>query len=143
MKTTLSMVVSVLLCTGYAGAAENNPWSAYRYAPDALREMDLASDTDWTLSVDGGMPRPIKVTAGGWNSDQQEPQIPSASVKDYATYERQITIPAEAKGQVVKILFGGCNNGAEVFLDEQKVAEHHAAMTPFEAAMPGLCSITG
>ena len=84
-------------------------------------------------SIDGGAPRPIKVTAGGWNSDQQSPQIPSADVKDCAIYERSITIPAEAKGQVVKILFGGCNYGAEVFLDDQKITEHHAPMTPFEA----------
>ena len=42
-------------------------------------------------------------------------------------------IPAEAKGQVVKILFGGCNYGAEVYLDDQKITEHHATMTPFEA----------
>ena len=120
------------LCAMHAWAAES-PWTAYRYAPDALREMDLASDKDWTLSVDGGAPRPIKVTAGGWNSDQQEPQISSADVKDYAVYERTITIPAEAKGQVVKILFGGCNYGAEVYLDDQKITEHHAPMTPFEA----------
>ncbi|MEI8235223.1 MAG: sugar-binding domain-containing protein [Verrucomicrobiota bacterium] len=134
MKKKLILIVSVLLCAGYAsGAAEPNPWAAYRYAPDALRELDFASDKDWTLSVDGGAPRPIKVTAGGWNSDQQEPQIPSADVKDYAIYERQITIPAEAKGQVVKILFGGCNYGAEVYLDDQKITEHHAPMTPFEA----------
>ncbi|MEI8235226.1 MAG: sugar-binding domain-containing protein [Verrucomicrobiota bacterium] len=133
MKTTLSLIVSVLLCAGYASGAAENPWAAYRYAPDALREMDLASDKDWTLSVDGGAPRPIKVTAGGWNSDQQEPQIPSADVKDYVIYERTIAIPAQAKGQVVKILFGGCNYGAEVYLDDQKITEHHAPMTPFEA----------
>jgi len=132
IKTTLNIIVSVLLCAGYAGAAEN-PWAAYRYAPDALKEMDLASDKAWTLSVDGGAPRPIKVTAGGWNSDQQDPQIPSAVVKDCATYERSIMIPAEAKGLVVKVLFGGCNYGAEVYLDDQKITEHHAPMTPFEA----------
>ena len=83
MKKIWNLMVCILLCAGYAEAAEN-PWAAYRYAPDALREIDLASDKDWTLSVDGGAPRPIKVTAGGWNSDQQEPQIPSADVKDCA-----------------------------------------------------------
>ena len=133
MKKTLSLIVSFLLCSGYASTAGENPWVAYRYAPDALQEMDLASDTDWTLSVDDGAPRSIKVTAGGWNSDQQDPQISSAAVKDCAVYERAITIPAEAKGQVVKILFGGCNHGAEVYLDDQKITEHHAPMTPFEA----------
>ena len=133
MNKKLMLIAGFLLYAGYAGSAEPNPWAAYRYAPDALKEMDLASDKDWTLSADGGAPRPIKVTAGGWNSDQQEPQIPSADVKDYVVYERAITIPAEAKDQVVKILFGGCNYGAEVYLDDQKITEHHATMTPFEA----------
>ena len=92
----LKLMVSVSLWMGCALAAEH-PWAANRYAPAALREMDLASDTAWTLSVDGGAPRPIKVMAGGWNSDRQEPQIPSTDVKDYVVYERQITISAEAK----------------------------------------------
>ena len=131
-KHIRTAVVATLLVGSVARAAEN-PCATYRYAPDALRELDLASDTDWTLSVDGSAPRPIKVTAGGWNSDQQDPQISSAAVKDYAVYERAITIPDEAKGQVVKILFGGCNYGAEVYLDNQKITEHHAPMTPFEA----------
>jgi len=131
--TTL-ILAGVLPSLGMRGAVpETNSWLSYRYAPDALKEVDLASNTDWTLSVDGGRPRPIKVTAGGWNSDQQSPQIPSAEVKDYVVYERSITIPAEAKDQVVKLLFGGCNYGAEVYLNEQKIAEHHATMTPFEA----------
>lgn len=121
-----------------AAAPGKNVWADYRFAPDAIAEIDLASDIDWTLSVDGGAPRPIKVTAGGWNSDQQSPPIPSADVKDCATYERAITIPAEAEGRVVKVLFGGCNYGAEVFLDGTKVAEHHAPMTPFEADLTGV-----
>ena len=50
MKKTLSLFVSLLLCAVWGRAAEN-PWAAYRYAPDALREMDLASDKDWTLSI--------------------------------------------------------------------------------------------
>ena len=137
MNKTCSLIFISALCAANALAAEN-PWADYRQAPDALREIDLASDTEWTLSIDGATPRPIKVTAGGWNSDQQEPQIPSADVKDYATYERQITIPAEAKDQVVKILFGGCNYGAEVFLDERKVTEHNAPMTPFAVDLTGL-----
>ena len=97
----------VLLITGAVAAVERN-------------EINLASDTAWTLRCDGGPARPIKVTAGGWNSDQQSPQIPSAAVKDHAVYERQITIPAEAKDQAVKIQFGGCNYGAEVWLDDRR-----------------------
>ncbi len=103
-----------------------------------VKEVDLASDKAWTLRVDGGEPRSIKVTAGGWNSDQQEPQIPSASVKDHVIYQRKIVIPQEAQDNVVKVLFGGCNYGAEVYLDSQKVAEHHAPMTPFEANLTDL-----
>ncbi|MCY3018801.1 MAG: hypothetical protein NTW87_07205 [Planctomycetota bacterium] len=121
-----------------AAAPGRNVWADYRFAPDAIAEIDLASDIDWKLSEDGGAPRPIKVTAGGWNSDQQSPPIPSADVKDCATYERAIAIPAEAEGRVVKVLFGGCNYGAEVLLDGVKVAEHHAPMTPFEADLTGV-----
>src|SRR5208282_4881772 len=47
--------------------AKVSPWAAYRYAPDALKEIDLASDTDWMLDIGIGAPRPIKVTGGGWN----------------------------------------------------------------------------
>ena len=71
-----------------------NPWGNYRFAPDALREIDLASDTAWTLSVDNGPPRPIKVTAGGWNSDQQTPPIPSDAAKDHVVYRRRSRFPA-------------------------------------------------
>jgi hypothetical protein len=89
-----------------------------------------------------GGPRPIKVPAGGWNSDQQQPRLPTMTgVKDHVIYTRQIDIPNAAPGQVVKVLFGGCNYGAEVFINERKVTEHHAPMTPFEAdlqADPGL-----
>jgi hypothetical protein len=99
----------------------------------ALATVDLASDTAWTLRVDGGPARPVKVPGGGWNSDRQEPQIPSAAVKDQVVYERRIAIPAEAKDKTVKIEFGGCNYGAEVWLDETKVVDHIGPMTPFEA----------
>jgi hypothetical protein len=46
---------------------------------------------------------------------------------------RQIQIPAEAAGKVVKVLFGGCNYGAEAFVGDRKVAEHYAPLTPLEA----------
>ncbi len=114
--------------------AAGNPWASYHFAPDALQEIDLASDTAWKLSIDGGAERSIKVPAGGWNSDRQEPPIPTMTgVKDHVVYMRQIQIPAEAAGKVVKVLFGGCNYGAEVFVGDRKVAEHHAPMTPLEA----------
>ncbi len=105
---------------------------------EPLAVVDLGSDSAWRLSVDGGPNRPIRVTAGGWNSDQQDPQIPSASVKDHVVYERAIVVPEAADGNVVKVEFGGCNYGAEVFLDDLKITEHHAPMTPFEADLTGL-----
>ena len=109
MKKILNLMVIALLCAGYAsGAAENSPWAAYRYALDALREMDLASDTDWTLSVDAGAPRPIKVTAGGgWNSDRQEPQIPSADGKVVYHDERsRFTVTAKPLPQTAAAFVG-------------------------------------
>jgi hypothetical protein len=127
--TALCLGLSLLAATAAAGV-----WSDYRFAPDAVQEIDLASETAWKLSVDGAAERSIKVPGGGWNSDQQEPPIPTmAGVKDHVIYTRQIHVPAEAAGQVVKVLFGGCNYGTEVFVGERKVAEHHAPMTPFEA----------
>jgi hypothetical protein len=103
-------------------------------APAAvLKELDSTSNTAWTLRIDGGEPQPVKVTAGGWNSDQQEPQIPTASVVDHVVYERKFVGPQEASGAVVKVLFDGCNYGAEVYLEDALVAEHHAPMTPFAA----------
>jgi hypothetical protein len=112
--------------------ATENPWAGYRFAPDAVQELDLASDTEWSISLDGSPPRPIRVTAGGWNSDQQQPPIASDAVRDHAIYQREIKIPAEAEKQVVKLLAGGCNYGAEVWLDETKVGEHHGPLTPLE-----------
>jgi len=136
VKQSLCLLLWLLLA-GSVIAGEN-PWADYRFAQDALMEIDLASDAAWTLSVDDGPARPIKVTAGGWNSDQQEPQIPTAAVKDHVVYEREVAIPAEAKDRVVKVVFGGCNYGAEVLLDGRKIAQHHAPMTPFKADLTGV-----
>ncbi len=132
MNKTLRLIAWVLLCAGYASAAENNPRAAYRYAPDALWEMDLASDTAWTLSIDGGRPRPIKVPGGGWNSDLQTPPIQVLKdVKDFVLYERKLVMPAEAAGQAVELRFGAVNYGCEVFLDGKKVGEHHGPQVAF------------
>ncbi len=100
--------------------------------------VDLASESAWTIRCDNGPARSIKVTAGGWNSDQQSPQIPSAAVKDHVVYERPITIPVEAKDRTVTLQFGGCNYGAEVWLDDRKITEHTGPMTPFEADLTGI-----
>jgi hypothetical protein len=72
-----------------------------------LKTVDLASDSDWTLVIDrdASAKRSIKVPNGGWNSDQQEPQIPSALVEDHMTCERKIVVPNVVKGNVVKVKF--------------------------------------
>ncbi len=132
MKQWLVALITVAM------AATEHPWANYRFAPDAIQEIDLASDTAWTLSADGGPERPIKVTAGGWNSDRQEPPIAADAVKDYVVYRRKIEVPDEAKGNAAKLLFGGCNYGAEVWLDDRKVGEHHGPMTPFEIDLTGV-----
>ena len=107
----------------------------------AAEEVDLASDgagsatgTEWTLSIDGGPARPIKVPAGGWNSDLQSPRIDkNKDVKDHVIYERKITIPDYKGDRVVKLMFGAVNHGAEVYLNDKLVATHAGPMTPFEA----------
>jgi beta-galactosidase/beta-glucuronidase len=140
MRSIFHFTLLAILTTAepvFAGAEQENPWASYRFAPDALQEIDLTSDAPWTLSADDGLERPILVTGGGWNSDRQNPPIPSAAVKDHVLYKRKIHIPAAAKDRVVKLLFGGCNYGAEVYLDDRKVAEHHGPMTPFEADLTG------
>ena len=74
----------------------------------------------------------------GWNSDQQTPQIETGAVKDHVIYRRKIAVPKEAAGRAVKVLFGGCTYGAEVFVDDRKVCEHHGAQLPFEADLTGV-----
>lgn len=125
------IMVSAMSCVS-AGAQQGvSPWSDYRFAPDALREIDLASDTAWTLSIDGGTERPIKVPAGGWNSERQEPRIDTWSgVQDHVVYRRQLAIPADAAGKCVKLLLGSVNFGAEILIDGKKVGEHVGCMTP-------------
>jgi len=88
---------------------------------DPLKEVDLASDTDWTLSIDGGAKRPIKVPAGGYASELQNPIIVTDDVKDYATYERKITIPNVSPTQVTRLEFGAVNYAFDLFLDGMQV----------------------
>jgi hypothetical protein len=111
----------------------------------AILEVDLASDQNWTLSIDDGPARGIKVPGGGFNSDRQElPWIEMCGdgggrrmVKDHVVYQRTITIPKAAKGNVVLVEFGAVNHGAEVWLadgtNETLVATHVGPHMPFAA----------
>jgi hypothetical protein len=104
----------------------------------ALAQIDLASDTAWTLSADGGPARPIKVPRGGWNSDWQEPRIDTMTgVKDYVVYERKILVPRIADGQITKISFGAVNYGADVLVNGKPVGSHAGPLTPFETEITG------
>ena len=97
-------------------------------------EVDLASDTAWTLSIDGRRARAIKVPGGGWNSDLQSPRIDTMKgVSDHLIYERKIDVPQIAEGQVTKILFGAVNYGAEVYIDDKLAATHAGPQVPFNA----------
>ena len=78
------------------------------------------------------------MTAGGWNSDQQSPRIPSAAVQDCRSTNAPLRFPRKPGIAWSKSLFGGCNYGAEVLLDGRMVARHFAPMTPFEADLTGL-----
>lgn len=115
------------------------------FAADAMygvaSEFDLASDSAWTLRCDDGPARPIKVPGGGWNSDQQSPQIQvMKDVRDFVMYDRKITIPAIYPEQAVKLCFGAVAHGCEVFLDGKKVDEHHGPQVPFEMELTELAT---
>jgi len=116
----------------------------------ALAQVDLASDTAWTLSIDGGPSRTIKVPGGGYNSDRQdkpliEMSVPTGfhsdpgrqAVKDCVVYQRSITIPKVNDRQVTLVEFGAVNHGAEVSLvdagTETLVATHVGPLMPFAA----------
>ena len=104
----------------------------------AIKTIDLASDTAWTLSVDGSSPRPIKVPGGGYNSDlQDQPWIPLDSVKKVALYQRTFIAPPLSSGEVLILEFGAVNYGAAVYLvdatTEKLVATHEGPMMPFSA----------
>lgn len=111
----------------------------------ALAEVDLASDTAWTMSTDGGPTRPIKVPGGGWNSDSQTPRIDTMTgVSDHVIYERKLEIPQLSADQVTRISFGAVNYGAEIYIDDKLVGSHDGSQTPFEvdltgAVTPGKC----
>lgn len=96
-------------------------------------EIDLASDTAWTLRCDNGPARAIKVPGGGWNSDQQSPRIQvMRDVKDFVVYERTITVPSVYPEQAVWLRFGAVAHGCEVFLGGKKVGEHHGPQVAFD-----------
>ena len=111
----------------------------------ALWKMDLASDRDWTLAIDDGPARGIKVPGGGFNSDLQDPPWiemcgdgrGERMVKDHVTYQRTITIPRSADGKVVLLEFGAVNHGAEIYLvdgeKETLLATHIGPHMPFAA----------
>ena len=104
-----------------------------------LKEVDLASDTAWTLAIDGPEKRAIKVPGNGWNSDRQTPRINQLSgVRDFVVYQREIRIPEDAAGQAVLLQCGAINFGAEIYLDGKKAGEHHGPMMPFEVDLTPL-----
>jgi len=120
-----------------------------------LTQLDLASDTAWTLSIDGGATRPIKVPGGGYNSDRQdqpliEMSVPTGfhddpgrkAVNNYVVYQRSITIPKVNDHQVTLVEFGAVNHGAEVFLvdgdKETLVTTHAGPLMPFSADLTHL-----
>ena len=113
----------LLAVLSWMGGARGNP----------LVSQDLASETEWQLSVDGEPSRAIKVPFGGWNSDRQSPRISETTdVKDHVVYSRSIQIPAEAAGQVTKLVFGAVNYGADILLDGKLIATHVGPFTAFE-----------
>ena len=152
----IAMVAALLVATAVArataGQAKPTEWnapaggrSAAMDSTGALWKMNLASATDWTLAIDEGPARGIKVPGGGFNSDQQDPPWiemcgdghGQRMVKDHVTYQRTITIPRSAEGKVVLLEFGAVNHGAEIYLvdgnKETLIATHIGPHMPFAA----------
>lgn len=115
----------------------------------SVADIDLASNSEWTLSVDDGPSRAIKVPGGGFNSDlQDQPWMEMCGdghgrrmVKDHVIYQRAIKIPDLAAGNAVVIEFGAVNHGAEVYLIdgqvEKLIASHVGPHMPFSADLTG------
>ena len=145
MRTSISRTFAIVALTfTLLGVcrAESVPTSSAAFVPlplpGALTVIDLASDTDWTLRLDDGPARPIKVPGGGWNSDRQTPPIQVLrEVKDFVRYERKITIPSLVQGQGVQLRFGAVAHGCEVYLDGVKVGEHHGPQVAFAIDLTG------
>lgn len=131
MKAWLAGIILCVLAS--AAVRADDPAS-----DGALQVADLASDTAWTVSIDDGAARPIRVPGGGYNSDRQDkPWIDQESVKDHVVYQRSITIPKVREGQVTLVEFGAVNFGADVSLvdggREVPVGSHHGPLMPFAA----------
>jgi len=131
MKFQVYLGLAVVFLVGSTGISAQTSGPAKGYF--ALETIDLASETEWQASIDGQDYRSIQVPFGGWNSDQQDPQIHTMDgVDDHVIYRRKIQIPRVQDKQVTKILFGAVNYGAEVFIDDQLVGGHEGSFMPFE-----------
>lgn len=98
-----------------------------------VREFNLASETEWTLRIDGGEALPIIVPGGGWNSDLQTSKIHVLKdVYNYVDYEREIDIPLLYDNQNVILKFGAVNYGAEIYVDHSFVSTHAGSQIPFD-----------
>lgn len=107
------------------------------HAPAICQErtvIDLASESDWTMQIDGtGEWFNVKVPYGGWNSDRQYKLLDeNMDVKDYVTYKREVKAPSGIDKSIVKLCFGAVNFGAEVYVDDVMVCQHHSTFTSFE-----------
>jgi len=134
LRTALLVIAVAVQVQSAPPATKGDP--CLQVSQGVVDEIDLASDTAWVLRCDDGPSRPIKVPGGGWNSDQQSPRIQvMQDVRDFVVYERKIQLPREASGQVVQLRFGAVTYGCEVWLDGQKLGEHHGPQVPFEIAL--------
>jgi hypothetical protein len=99
-----------------------------------VKYVNLSSDKDWTMQIDGvGRWIKVKVPYGGWNSDKQYTMLDeNKDVKDYVIYKRKIVAPINIEGKVVKLHFGAVNFGAEIYVDNVLVGEHHSNFTAFD-----------
>lgn len=92
---------------------------------------DEAGDGAWSLTVDGGTPRGIRVPSGGFSSDFQEPPFLDQNKISTVVYARQFSAPALRPGSIFQIAFGSVNHGAIVSINGVEVGAHFGPMMPF------------
>jgi len=105
-----------------------------------VTKVNLASDKEWLLSINGGKSwKGVIVPGGGCNSDMQPNRVSEIEIDtNTMIYRRSITIPKVLPGQVSKIMFGAVNFGADIYIGGDKkaghlVASHKGVNMPFEA----------
>ena len=124
-----SLFLGFIYAAALAGSAAPSP-AAVPAGETVVVDLSSAAKTSWEFKPEGGDWKPIQVPAGGWRAQGFK--------CDAGTYRATITIPAEAKGKMVRVRFAAVNFGADVLVGKTessltKVASHVDGWVPFTA----------